>query len=393
MGERGDDQTRAKIEKELGLDLGFTKQYLLYLNDLSPLSIHNKKYEESRIYLDPEDYSYLALFDFKESRTLVIKKPFLRRSYQNGQSVSEIISNTFPGTALLALIAISIALILGVLIGTLAALNQNSFFDRSSLFVAVLGMSGPSFFIAIIISWIGGFLWHQSTDLPLFPIVVFLILFLVTSFSAFRHNKLTAFFILNKAFKYAVLSTVIWLFIHLIKYIFSIDNLPGFDTHLHLPGTGLNQSGSLKEVDVFSGPYYEWKNLVLPAITLGIRPLAVVIQLTRNAMIDTLQQSFIRTARAKGLSEFQMVLRHALRNAISPVLTAISGWFASMLAGAVFVEYVFGWQGLGLQIYEALINEDMPLVMGAVLFISIIFVVLNLLLDLVYTYLDPRIKL
>ena len=92
--------------------------------------------------------------------------------------------------------------------------------------------------------------------------------------------------------------------------------------------------------------HIKWKNLILPAIVLGIRPLAVVIQLMRNSLLEVFNQDYIRTARAKGLSEFQIIKRHAVKNALNPVVTAISGWFASMLAGAVFVEYIFGWNGL-----------------------------------------------
>ena len=117
--------------------------------------------------------------------------------------------------------------------------------------------------------------------------------------------------------------------------------------------TGLNMTGSLYEVDDFGeGSYIQWRNILLPAIVLGIRPLGVVIQLMRNSLLETLGQDYIRTARAKGLSEFQIIRKHAVKNSLNPVVTAISGWFASMLAGAVFVEYIFGWNGLGKEIVE-----------------------------------------
>ena len=105
-----------------------------------------------------------------------------------------------------------------------------------------------------------------------------------------------------------------------------------------------------------------------------------------------LQQDFIRTARAKGLSEFDVIVRHALRNALNPVITAVSGWFASLLAGAIFVEFVFGWKGLGQQMFTAIENQDLPVVMGGVIVISMAFVVINLLVDLLYGWIDPRVR-
>ena len=105
---------------------------------------------------------------------------------------------------------------------------------------------------------------------------------------------------------------------------------------------GLNMTGSLYEVDDYGrGSFVQIKNLILPAITLGIRPLSVIIQLCRNSLLEVLSMDYIRTATAKGLSKFQVIFKHALRNALNPVVTAVSGWFASMLAGAVFVEYIF----------------------------------------------------
>jgi peptide/nickel transport system permease protein len=158
--------------------------------------------------------------------------------------------------------------------------------------------------------------------------------------------------------------------------------------------TGLNMTGSLYEVDDFGeGSYIQLKNIILPAIVLGIRPLGVVIQLMRNSLLETFGQDYIRTAKAKGLNSYQIIKNHALKNSLNPVVTAISGWFASMLAGAVFVEYIFGWNGLGKEIVEALNNLDLPVIMGSVIVIATTFVVINILVDLVYAYLDPKIRL
>jgi peptide/nickel transport system permease protein len=157
--------------------------------------------------------------------------------------------------------------------------------------------------------------------------------------------------------------------------------------------TGLNMSGSLYSYDPFEGEVTTWKNLWLPMFTLGLRPLAVIVQLTRSAMLDVLGQDYIRTARAKGLDRFTIIYKHALKNALNPVITAISGWFASLLAGSFFVEYVFGYNGLGRTTVAALEMSDFPVVMGSILFIAFIFVLVNILVDILYAFVDPRVKL
>ena len=157
--------------------------------------------------------------------------------------------------------------------------------------------------------------------------------------------------------------------------------------------TNLNMTGSLYAVDDFGeGRFIQWKNLLLPAIVLGIRPLAVVSQLMRNSLLEVLSQDYIRTAKAKGLSFWTIITKHALKNSLNPVVTAISGWFASMLAGAVFVEYIFGWNGLGKEIVDALNTLDLPIIMGAVIVIASLFILINILVDLIYGWLDPKIS-
>ena len=158
--------------------------------------------------------------------------------------------------------------------------------------------------------------------------------------------------------------------------------------------TGLEMTGSLYVVDDFGEhTSIQWKNLILPAIVLGIRPLAVIIQLMRNSLLEVLSQDYIRTAKAKGLTKYQVIKSHALKNALNPVITAVSGWFASMLAGAVFVEYIFNWNGLGKEIVNALNTLDLPIIMGSVLVIATLFIIINILVDIMYSWLDPRIRL
>lgn len=158
--------------------------------------------------------------------------------------------------------------------------------------------------------------------------------------------------------------------------------------------TGFQMFGSLYSVDDVTGEkYLNLKNLILPAITLGIRPLAIVVSLTRSSLLDALSQDYIRTARAIGLSNFKVVIFHGLRNALNPVITAITGWFASLMAGAVFVEYVFDWKGIGVVIVDALEKYDLPVIMGSVLLISVVLILVNILVDILYAALDPRIRL
>lgn len=157
--------------------------------------------------------------------------------------------------------------------------------------------------------------------------------------------------------------------------------------------TGLNMVGSLWEYNAFDGRHLALKNLVLPAIALGIRPLAIITQLTRSAMLDVLSQDYIRTAYAKGLSTTRVVLHHALPNALNPVVTAVTGWLAELLAGSFFIEFIFGWKGIGKITVDALDKFDFPLVMGSVLVTALLFVVINLLTDVLYAKIDPRVKL
>jgi peptide/nickel transport system permease protein len=306
------------IKKKYGFDKPMHEQYFLYLNDLSPVSFHSDNPHDYS-YLTPEKYSALKLFSAGNTQ-IVLKTPYLRESFhKTGKSVTEIISNTLPNTAILALFAILIAIVIGIIGGIISALHKDTFIDRIIAVISTLGMSVPSFFAAILFAWIFGFVLYEYTN--------------------------------------------------------------------------LNMTGSLYEVDDFGeGKFIQWKNLILPAIVLGIRPLGVVVQLMRNSLLETLNQDYIRTAKSKGLSPTKIIRKHALKNSLNPVVTAISGWFASMLAGAVFVEYIFGWNGLGKEIVDALNYQDLPVIMGAVLVIATTFIIINILVDLIYAYLDPRIQ-
>lgn len=133
-------------------------------------------------------------------------------------------------------------------------------------------------------------------------------------------------------------------------------------------------------------------SVILPAITLGASAASIIARLCRSSLLEVLQQEFIRTARAKGLGERQMLYRHALRNALIPVLSIAGLQFAGLLGGAVIVESVFGWPGLGRLAVDAIFNRDIPMIQGIVLVAAAIFVAVNLTVDLLYAVVDPRIR-
>ena len=319
LGQRADIASVEAIKKDLGLDKPVYLQYLNFLNDLSPVSVHNIKDKDSYWYFDKEKYGGGHVIFKIGNAGIVLKTPYLRRSYQSKRKVSDIIAEAFPKTLILALTSITIAMIIGIVLGIIAALNKDKAIDKTLMVLSSLGMSAPSFFTAILMAWLFAFVLGKYTGLPLF--------------------------------------------------------------------------GSLYSVDDYTGEVYlNLRNLVLPAITLGIRPLAIVISLTRSSLLDVLSQDYIRTAYAKGLSKTTIIYKHALRNALNPVITAISGWVASLLAGAVFVEYVFDWKGIGVVIVDSLEKYDLPVIMGSVLFISVILIIINILVDIVYALLDPRVS-
>jgi ABC-type dipeptide/oligopeptide/nickel transport system permease component len=346
-------------------------------------------------YLDPERYSVAAALPIGGDKLLVLKAPYLRFSYQSRRGVAQILGEAFPNTAILAVLSMLLAVVLGLAMGTWAALRKGTWVDSALLAIGALGMSGPSFFVAVLVAWLGGYVWFERIPLPILPVLallIWLILRLTKKRRKSEQGSTKPVSMSMSTWAHAHMSTwapMLLLGTYLAGLLF---HWPWATTSLSLPGTGLPMSGNLLDVDPFTGPFYNWKHAILPVLVLGIRPLAVIIQLTRSSLLDVLSQDHIRTARAKGLSEGQVVLRHGLRNALMPVLTAVSGWFASLLAGAVFVEYVFGWKGMGLEVFNALEREDFPVVMGAVLVFATIFVVMNVVVDLLYAVLDPRVR-
>ena len=313
LGQRSDATTLANTRKELYLDQPLVKQFVLYLNDLMPLAIHDNTKEAA------EKYNYVHVFNVNQRQALVVKAPYLRRSYQSKKAVNALIAESFPGTLLLAGLAMLVATVLGIALGTIAAWKQNTWVDTSAILGSVLGISAPSFFAGILIAYVFGFLLHDIT--------------------------------------------------------------------------GLSIISPLWEYDPFTGKHLVWKSLILPVFTLAVRPLAIIVQITRSSLLDVMKMDFMRTAKAKGLNEKQVIIRHGLRNAMNPVITSVSGWLAELLAGSFFIEYIFGWKGLGKLTVDALNKFDFPVVMGSVLFTAVLFILINLGVDVLYRKVDPRIKL
>jgi len=155
---------------------------------------------------------------------------------------------------------------------------------------------------------------------------------------------------------------------------------------------------------LYFGVYLDWlpisgyidrgaEYLILPMLTLAFRPLSIIARVTRSSMLDVLGQDYVRTAKAKGLANSRVILRHALRNALNPVVTTVSAWFAGLLAGTFFVEYIFNWPGIGTVAIDSILKLDYPMIQGTVLFTAIVFVFVNMVVDVLYVFLDPKVKL
>lgn len=253
-------------------------------------------------------------------------------SYYTGTPVAKEIWSRFPATIELALAAILFASVVGVTLGVLAAVKKNSIFDAAGSLFALIGVSIPIFWLGIL------FIMFFSAFLHLLPsggrIDVML-----------EPTKMTGFHVID-----ALLEG-------------NLDALK--DALIHI---------------------------ILPALTLGMYSMAIITRMTRSSMLDTLGQDYIRTARAKGISEFKVIGKHALRNSLIPVTTVIGLQFGGLLGGALLTESVFSWPGIGKYTVDCILKSDFPVVQGIVLLVAVVFVTINLAADLGYAFLDPRIK-
>lgn len=308
-GQSADIKTIENIQKSLHLDQPKYKQLLLLINDVSPFSI----YDASAL-TEKEIHGFFI----GTKKKIGIKLPYFGKSYQSKKDVGAILYSALPATFILAFSAMLLASIIGIFLGVIAAVYKGTKIDTISMVISNIGISAPSFFMAILISYFFGIVLHQYTHLDCI--------------------------------------------------------------------------GSLYDIDEVTGEkYMVIHHLILPAVTLGIRPLSIIFQLTRAAMLDVLSKDYIRTAYAKGLSKTKVVFHHALINAISPVLISITGWFAELLAGSFFVEYIFGWNGIGKITVDALGKLDYPVVIGAVMLSAFIFVCIQFLSDYLIRKFNPMV--
>ncbi len=310
FGQRMDEKTVSLKRNQLGLDKPYHIQLIRYLQDLSPIYIGPRESWK-------DSYSGLKV-DLLSNLSFGIKAPYFRESYQSGRPVIGLLRGAFPLTLILAVTSLLLALTLGLAFGFVAALNQNTWIDRSIIGISTLGYSVPSYVTAIVLGVIFGFYFRSFV--------------------------------------------------------------------------GLNIQGSLFEINDLGDDIIVWKNLILPAIALGVRPVAIITQLTRSSVLMVLSEKFVLVARAKGVKRFKLMKDHVLQNAFNPILTALSGWFAALLAGAFFVEFIFNFKGIGYLTVTALLNYDVPVILGSLVCTSGLFILINIVVDLLYSILDPRIN-
>lgn len=253
-------------------------------------------------------------------------------SVQSYEPVLKEIWDRFPATIELSLAAIFIAVAVGIPLGVLAARKRNSFIDYLCISVSLLGVSIPVFWLGMMLIFV------FAAILNILPV----------------SGRLTMGL--------------------------SVDQVTGLYLIDSLITGNFNAFGDAA------------KHLVLPAIALATIPLALIVRVTRSSMLDVLNEDYIRTARAKGVPLAKVIFKHALKNALIPVITVIGLQFGTLMGGAILTEEVFSWPGIGRLIVGAIYNRDYPLIQGVVLIVSLIFILINLLVDILYAYIDPRIR-
>ena len=253
-------------------------------------------------------------------------------SYYTKTPVIKEIMERFPATIELAVVAILLASLFGIFIGVISAVKKNSVFDNFGMMLALVGVSMPIFWLGIllIILFSGSLHWLPSTG-RIDPLL--------------QPVRITGFYLIDSLFS---------------------GNVNAF-------------------IDAF-------RHLILPASALAMYSMAIITRMTRSSMLETLQQDYIRTARAKGINEGRVIYKHALRNGLIPIVTVIGLQLGSLLGGAVLTETVFSWPGIGAYTVACILKSDFPVVQGVVLLVATIFVMVNLIVDVIYAFLDPRIK-
>jgi len=264
-------------------------------------------------------------------KTTVVDRD-LGTSINTRRPVSDELKERFPATIELAVAAMLFAMVLGIPLGYFAAKKYGGTFDQASLLISLLGVSIPIFFLAILLKYV------FAIKLGLLPTV----------------GRMSVLIDIDHPTNFYVLDAII--------------------------------AGDPEALwDVI-------KHLILPAIALGSIPLAIVARITRAATLDVQNEDYVRTARAKGLSPREVDLRHIFRNALLPIATIVGLQTGLLLSGAVLTETVFAWPGMGTWLVEAIDNRNYPVLQGGILFISLVFVLVNLLVDLSYALINPRIR-
>ncbi len=254
------------------------------------------------------------------------------RSVRTGDSVLKELLYRFPNTFELSLFAMIIATVVGVFAGVVSAVKRKSFWDYLTMTVALFGVSMPVFWLGIMLMLIFGIWLH------ILPI----------------SGRMDVYISVNRITNFLLIDSLI------------TGNFEAFFNIL--------------------------KHLVLPGIALATIPMAFIARITRSSMLDVMSKDYVRTAKAKGLSEKSVILRHAFRNALIPIVTSVGTQFALLLAGAILTETVFAWPGLGRYIVGAVSARDYPVVQGSIIFVAFLVAIVNLFVDILYAYIDPRIR-
>ncbi len=287
-----------------------------------------KALAELRESLRLNDPLYVQYFDYASK----IITGDLGTSLHSRAPIAKEIFPYLMGTAELTAVSMLFAVFIGVNAGILSAWKQNSWFDYVSMLIALIGVSMPVFWLGLMEQW---FFAQELKWLP----------------SIGRDDSRMP--------------------VEAITHFYVIDTI--------LAG----RWDQLKSV---------LQHLILPGIALGTIPMAIIARITRSSMLEVMRSDFIRTAKAKGLGQFFVVYKHALKNALIPVLTIIGLQTGLLIGGAVLTETIFSWPGVGRYIYTAIGNRDYPVIQSGILVVATIFVLINLLVDLLYAYVDPRIK-
>ncbi len=280
----------------------------------------------------------------------------LGESIKHSQPVTELLIERLPTTIELTLLALLFAVVVGIPLGLLSAYRRNSPIDVGSMIVANIGVSMPVFVLGLLLQFVFALIL-KGTPLSLPP-----------------SGRLSS--------GVEVMSLVeVW---HLENVTGALRGLLDFISRLYIPTSLITgQWGALGDT---------LRHLILPMIALGTIPLAIIARITRSSLLEVLGLDYVRTARAKGLRERTVVLQHATRNALLPVVTVIGLQLGGLLSGAVLTETIFNLSGVGRTVFEAITGRDYVVIQGFTLIVAVLYVVVNLVVDLSYGFLDPRVR-